>query len=101
MNITSTQGDASGWRVVVVGELDVSTAAALLDELATVAAREPDVVLLDLTNASFIDSTGLRSIIEGHRLVTTAGGELFIDGVSAAAGKLLEIMGLVERFRRP
>ena len=45
------------------GELDISSAPKVEDELARVEPDRPEVIVLDLRNLAFMDSTGLRLLI--------------------------------------
>lgn len=49
-------------RIVVAGELDISSHEQLVGALAMVHEDEP-MVLLDLSDVTFIDSTGLRGLL--------------------------------------
>lgn len=54
-------------RVVAVGgEIDLATVDALVDALASRSPGETDLVL-DLSATTFIDSTGIRVLVEAHR----------------------------------
>ncbi|HYF46596.1 MAG TPA: STAS domain-containing protein [Acidimicrobiales bacterium] len=58
----------------------------------------PDVPLtLDLRHVAFMDSTGIRCLIDADRAVTAVGGrmELLVEGIPR---RLLEVTGLLERF---
>lgn len=70
-------------HVKLKGELDLSTAQKLQEELRRVEAKAPDVLVLDLSRLVFLDSTGLRSIVtaderareQGRRVVIVRGPE--------------------------
>jgi anti-sigma B factor antagonist len=71
-------------HVVMTGELDISTAQRLEDDLLRVEADRPDPIVLDLQQLTFMDSTGLRLLItadsraraEDRRLVIVQGNEM-------------------------
>jgi anti-anti-sigma factor len=71
-------------HVTLLGELDISTANRLEDDLRRVEASSPRVLLLDLSKLDFMDSTGLRLLIgadararqDGRRLVLIRGNEM-------------------------
>jgi anti-anti-sigma factor len=71
-------------HVILTGELDISTAQRLEDDLRRVEAERPELVVLDLQQLTFMDSTGLRLLItadirarqEGRRLVIVQGNEM-------------------------
>jgi anti-sigma B factor antagonist len=70
-------------RIMLRGELDLSTAGKVEDELRRVETDRPAVVALDLSGLSFLDSTGLRLVVsaderakdEGRRLAIVRGPE--------------------------
>ena len=86
---------ADGW--IVGGEIDASTAPTLeqaFDDLPTGDGR----VVLDLSDVSFIDSSGLRVLIALAGRADEQGRPLVLDRPSPAVARLLEITGLVELF---
>jgi anti-sigma B factor antagonist len=50
-------------HVGLKGELDLSTVGKVDDELKRVEASMPPVIVLDLSRLTFLDSTGLRTVI--------------------------------------
>ena len=50
-------------KLVLRGELDLSTVAKVEEELRRAEAAEPPVLVLDLAGLTFLDSTGLRLIV--------------------------------------
>ena len=50
-------------RLALKGELDLSTVSQVEEELRRAEAEEPDLLVLDLGELSFLDSTGLRLIV--------------------------------------
>jgi anti-sigma B factor antagonist len=81
----------------VRGELDASTAPDLADLCRTVHADGAREVVIDLTDTSFLDSSGLRALIEAHRIFTD-GGKLQLAHASEPVRRLLEITGLDDYF---
>jgi anti-anti-sigma factor len=57
------------------------------------------LIILDLSGVSFLDSSGLRSIIQAGNLMTGRDGQLLIEGASGATQRVLEITGMLERYR--
>lgn len=77
-----TLGEADGAPVVALrGELDIATAPRVEEELRLVERDHPPVTVLDLRSLAFLDSSGLRLVIEadvraraeGRRLVLVRG----------------------------
>ena len=94
-----SHAEEHGVRVVLRGEIDVATApklTAALDELIAQGAR---LVVLDAADVEFMDSSGLRVIVQSGTKLSEAGGRLLIDGMSGAVQRVLEIAGMLEQYR--
>lgn len=55
------------------GEIDLLTVEAFRAAIAAAAAAEPGELVVDLTDVSFIDSTGLGAVVEANARATRAG----------------------------
>jgi anti-sigma B factor antagonist len=88
----------SGHEIRLLGELDMSTASRLRDELARLATDGPSLVTVDLSELSFIDSTGLSVLITGLKRLRQEGGDMALRSPTAGTRKVLEITGLTEVF---
>jgi anti-anti-sigma factor len=62
LEVETDERDA-GARIALRGELDLFSAKALEEELARLEPSRPDVIVLDLRELSFIDSSGLRVLL--------------------------------------
>lgn len=82
----------------VYGEIDVMTAPRLHETLEEMIAEEPATLLVDLANVTFIDSTGLGTLVVAHRHLEERGGHLRLVSVPANVVQVLEVTGLVNRF---
>jgi anti-anti-sigma factor len=60
-------------HVALRGELDLSTVSKVQEELDRVNTAAPPLVVLDLSNLSFLDSTGLRCVITAAERARDAG----------------------------
>ena len=86
--------------VIAWGEIDVSTVARL--EAALEAAIETGgsgVVVVDLTEVTFIDSSGLGALVAGLKQAQQRGGTLVVRGIQGAPRKVFEITGLLDVFQ--
>jgi anti-sigma B factor antagonist len=79
--------------LVLVGEIDAHTAPDLAAHLDPLPAGDGDAVL-DVAGIEFIDSSGLRVLIEAHQRAVAAGRRLVIQRPSASVRRLFEISGL-------
>ena len=80
-----------GVRMVVSGELDMATDAALRDALA---AATPGHIDLDLSGVSFIGCTTLNVLMQAAATRTELGGGVSICDASDAVRRLLDITGV-------
>jgi anti-anti-sigma factor len=93
-------GRDDGLHVLVEGELDVATAPLLGDALRQAEAADPARLVVDLTGVTFIDSTGLRALLEAHAREQDHPGpdRLRITGGSEQARKLFRLAGVLDRL---
>ncbi len=82
--------------VVLVGELDASSAGLLYQEFAALNREGVTQVALDLEGLGFLDSTGLSVIIAEHKRATSLGGALVIYSPQQQVMKLFEMTGLLQ-----
>lgn len=87
--------------ITVTGEIDSSNCTELQDELLRAAGGDDSRCTVDLAGVSFMDSSGLRALLLGHRALSDAGKAFVVTGVSDNVHRLLEITGLLERFGLP
>jgi anti-sigma B factor antagonist len=85
---------ASGWEVS--GEIDAHTAPALA---AAMTQLPIGVVTIDMAGVSFMDSSGLRVLIEAASRARDGGGDLIIAHPTPGITRLVEISGLGEQLR--
>lgn len=94
---TSPLGDRA--LVSVSGEVDLATAGELSDHALEALRTVSPHVVVDLTDVSFMDSTGLKSLITIDQRTALAGGSFSVVGPSRSVRKLLSLTGLDETFR--
>jgi anti-anti-sigma factor len=85
--------DSARYRVTAIGEIDLSSTQELVDECER-ALRLPIATLeLDLSGVSFLDSTGIRCLVDCRRRCSTLGVSLEVDS-GPAADRALMLVGL-------
>ena len=90
----TVQRDDGVATTVVSGELDVATAPSL--SAAVAAHGDARLLVLDLTAVTFLDSTGVRVLIEADRACTGSGSRLVVlvgDGPVRRVLQLCELDG--------
>ena len=83
-----------------MGELDLSTApelSAAIDRLT--AAGETRVLLKDLTDLTFCDSTGMAVFVRGDNRAAVDGGWLRLTGANGRVERVLRVTGLADVLR--
>lgn len=96
----SVTSSAAGDHTVisVAGEVDAASADVLRAAITDVIDGGQSTVAVDMSDVSFIDSSGLRVLIAGYKAAAGAGGALTVQAPSDPVTRLLEITGQLERF---
>ena len=84
--------------IAVAGELDLATGPQLEAELHDISPRETELVVVDLRNLEFMDSTGLSIIVRAHQRLTGEGCELGLVRGSPQVQRLLDLTGVADRI---
>lgn len=79
--------------VVLIGEIDAHTAHLVHDALVAVA-TDGDL-RVDLSRVTFIDSSGLRVVLEAHQALNCDGRRLVLIAPSQPVARVIEVAGLV------
>jgi anti-sigma B factor antagonist len=85
-------------RLVLDGELDISSAARVEREIALIEDQAPSVLVLDLRGLAFMDSTGLRIVVSANARAEQAGRRLVIVRGPEAVHRVFRITRLEERL---
>jgi anti-sigma B factor antagonist len=88
--------DSAEQLVCVRGELDRTNAKALQDPFRSAVDSGARVVLLDLSQCSFVDSTGLAAIFNGARELKMAGVAVVAVSTNTQIVKLFELTAMGE-----
>jgi len=84
-------------HVALKGELDLSTVGKLEDELIRLESG-PRLVVIDMSQLSFLDSTGLRAVVTADERAREAGRRLVIVRGPDAVQRVFAITRLEERL---
>jgi anti-sigma B factor antagonist len=79
----------------LTGEIDLANAGDVEAELRRIEATDVEVILVDLSGVSFIDSTGLKILI-GAAARARDTGRLLLERPSPAVLRLLHIAGVAD-----
>jgi len=78
--------------LALVGEIDAHTAPALAE---AIGASDRDHLVLDMAGVEFLDSSGLRVLIEAHQSADADSRTVQLANPSSAVNRLLEISGII------
>src|SRR3954447_4092909 len=94
-----THQESDRIRVAVSGELDLSGALVFEEELRRIEEQsEVPLLVLDLRELKFMDSTGLRLILSAHARAVKSGRKLAIVEGGEAVRRIFKITGVLERL---
>ncbi len=98
LNVTQTPG---GDRLVVhvAGDIDVSTAPRLRDELSRAIAEGHNELVVDLTEVPFLDSTGLGVLVGRLKALRLQDGDMLLVTQQERTLRNFRITGLDKVFR--
>jgi anti-anti-sigma factor len=82
--------------MVVVGEVDASSAAHLRQIFEEIRSEVRGDVILDLGLVWFMDSTGLSFLVAAHRQLKVQGARLVVFSPTAQVRRIFQITGLTE-----
>ena len=97
--ITSSRVGDDASVVSVRGEIDLYTAPKLEAELSRALRDEDGAVIVDLADASFIDSTVLAVLLAARKRLNGRGRELKLVSDDPRILRVFQITGLDRRFR--
>ena len=81
------------------GEIDLHVSRGIELSLAGVTARRPGHIVVDLTEVTFVDSSGLAVLIHGMQDVQQYGGKFAIIGLQENVRPIFEIARLDQVFQ--
>ena len=90
--------DAAIHVVAVTGEVDLFTAPEFKQRVMAPIAAGVDLVVVDLTATTFIDSSSLGALIGAHRRLKSRGGRLIVACTTEPIVKTFRITGLDSVF---
>jgi anti-sigma B factor antagonist len=84
--------------VEVTGEIDVSSASVLRDRLLALLNRGADSLVVDLRGVTFVDSTGVGSLLRVFHRQSLLGGSIHFVADQPAVLRVFELMQLTRRL---
>jgi anti-sigma B factor antagonist len=95
MDLVVQVEDREGWAVArVSGDLDLTTAPRLREQIVRVVSNGQAQVVLDLEGVDFVDSTGLGVLVGLLKRTRSQGGDLRVVSTRTSFRKILELTAL-------
>lgn len=83
--------------VALSGEIDAHSAPSLAARFESLPPGDDDIVL-EMAGVTFMDSSGLRVLIDLHQRLDGASRRLVLNAPSQSVTRLLEVAGLADHF---
>jgi len=93
-----TQREADVTIVELAGEIDLRTAPRLRDAFIKLLDERPERIILALADVSYVDSSGVGTIVELKRRMARSGGDVILVGLRPRVRSLFEITRLDNFF---
>lgn len=71
--------------------LDAVYAPTLRNQIATALEANANVVIADFTNTTFIDSSGMASLVSGHKAMRQVNGRFILANVHGSAQEIFDL----------
>jgi anti-anti-sigma factor len=91
-SVTVPETTGTAYTVVVLtGEVDATNSEELYNILESVVLQRPRLLIVDLSDLSFMDSTGLRMLLRATRELDQQGGVLSLAAPQASVARVLQL----------
>ena len=91
-----SETSAAAWRVVAEGEIDIASVPELEAALESAERSAAAAVVLDLSRVTFIDSSGIRALVECAGRDSSGGRFSIVPG--PAVDRVIDVTGLRDRL---
>src|SRR5437867_9111192 len=81
------------------GEIDLHVSPAVTQSLNAVTKKKPERIVIDLSRATYIDSSGLAALILAMQRVEAYGGRFFLTGLHETMRSIFETLRLDQIFQ--
>lgn len=98
LEISLREGDGAT-LVLLRGRLNIDSSPGLRDQLLETLRRPTSKsVIVDLTDVSYIDASGMATLVEGLKIARNRQGTLCLQGLQDRVLQLFELTGLLDLF---
>ncbi|MCH4082917.1 MAG: anti-sigma factor antagonist [Coriobacteriaceae bacterium] len=93
MNVSTSKTD-TGSKISVSGEVDVSNASGLRDAIDAALEEKAPSIEVDLSQVTYIDSTGIGVLVGGVHRAADAGLSLSVSNPQRNVARVLDMLGV-------
>lgn len=91
-SVTARESAGEPYTLIVLsGDIDVTNSEQLRDLLDTEVARQPRLLIVDLSGVPFMDSSGLQALLRANRALDRMGGVLSLVAPREAVARTLRL----------
>jgi anti-anti-sigma factor len=87
--------------MTLFGEFDIRSVDAATRALDALLGRGPDTLVIDLSGLEFVDSTGVRFLVQGRDRARALGVQLSLVPGSGSVRRVLKVSGVIALFEDP
>lgn len=95
----SVKNDQSSSQLMIVGEVDMYSSPQVRRMLLELVKQKQSPIIVDLAEVSYMDSSGVATLIEGLQRCGEYGGTLFIVGLRDNVREVFELTRLDKIFK--
>jgi anti-sigma B factor antagonist len=96
---TTMDTSSEGTLLCLRGRLNVDSSPAFRDQLLdAVSAQSTKTIVIDMSEVSYIDASGIATLIEGLKLARNRENSLCLEGLQGRVLRLFEVTGLLDLF---
>lgn len=99
MSVRYVEGKKPIYIVYVSGRLDQALTPDLEKNLNELLAADHDKLVVDLSETTYINSGGLRSLVSAWRRAKQSGGNLVLTGLNTRLQEIFELVGFDKVFQ--
>ncbi|TMR16615.1 STAS domain-containing protein [Nonomuraea turkmeniaca] len=85
--------------IMLAGEIDLATTPQLQDFISEVRQTPADHLVFDMTEVTFVDSSGLRVLLDSFTFAQQHGGAVHLTALRGSPARLIEITKVGEHLR--
>ena len=84
--------------VVLYGDLDIDSLPAAREEVQAAEGEAPEVLVLDLTQLGYVDSSGVRLVLLAQRVAEEADRRLAVRLGHGSTRRVFDMLGITDRL---